>query len=178
MSETVDAINRHTMKGVDPQGETRPVAVDTQGAPFVTGYIQPVGPVPITGIGTGAAYASGDAFGGKITITVPVRGIISNLWFFDYDDEGLAKELVLFSSDFTATADNSAFALLDADLKNCIGVINVDLFYNFTNNQIGNANPALAYFAPEGRLYGQWVTRGADNIATGALPDFLLAVAE
>ena len=32
MSETVEAINQHTMKGVDPQGETRPVAVNVDGS--------------------------------------------------------------------------------------------------------------------------------------------------
>ena len=134
--------------------------------------------IDIGGIGTGAAYASGDAFGGLNVVDVPVQGIISNVWFFDKDDEGLAKEIVLFDRPFQPTADNSAFAPLDDDLSDCVGVINIDLFYNYSLNQVGNANPALLYHAPLGKLWFQSVTRGADNIAAGSVPQIRFGITE
>lgn len=131
---------------------------------------------PIPGIGTGSAYTSGDAFGTKFTLAVPNEGTIASVIFRDYDDEGLGKEIVLFSENFTQTTDNDAFAPTDIDLVSCIGVISIVSFYNFSANQVGMATPALYYVAPKGLLYGQVVTRGADNIAAGAIPDFTLVI--
>jgi len=131
----------------------------------------------IEGIGVAAAYATADAFGGRLVIPVPVEGTICTVVFHDYDDEGITKELVLFNDEFTATADNSAFAVSDADMRNCVGVISIVTYFNFGSNQIGQATPALFYIAPKGLLYGQFVTRGTDNIAAGAIPDFTMVVA-
>ena len=132
--------------------------------------------VQVPGIGTGAAYAAADAFGVKFSFTVPVKGTIINVIFQDLDDEGLDKELNIFNRDFTETADNAAFAPSDDDLLNCIGVANIDTWYNFANNQIGMAYPALGYVAPTGLLYAQLLTRGADNIASGAIPKIFLVI--
>lgn len=133
--------------------------------------------VTVPGIGTAAAYATGDAFGTKFAIDVPEDGTITNVMFLDYDDEGIDKELLLFSEDFAPTADNAAFAVSDADLSKCVGPIPITRWLNYANNQVGYATPALSYHAPTGKLYGQLVTRGADNIAAGAIPDLLLVVA-
>ena len=127
-------------------------------------------------VGTAAPYASGDAFGTMITFNVPKQGTISNVVFLDYDDEGLNKELVLFNGRFTHTADNSAFAVSDADLARCIGVAYINTWSNFDANQIGQAVPALSYVAPGGKLYAQLVTRGADNIAVGSIPQLFVVV--
>ena len=110
------------------------------------------------------------------TIPVPTEGTIASVVFLDYDDEGLQKDFALFSQTFTATADNSAFAVSDADLENCIGFITVSNFSNFGNNQVGVALPALYYVVPQGILYCQVVTRGVDNIAVGAVPEFFMVI--
>ena len=133
---------------------------------------------PVSGIGTGVAYTSGDAFGTTIYLKVPKEGTITNVIFLDYDDEGLDKELVLFSGLFTETADNAAFAVSDADLSKCVGVINIATWHNFGNNQVGLATPALGYHVPGGILYAQMVTRGVDNIAADAIPDIIVVVSQ
>ena len=130
----------------------------------------------VPGIGTGAAYASGDAFGTRMVFHVPVEGTISNVVFFDKDDEGFDKELVLFDREFEQTADNSAFAPTDSELQKCVGVCFIDQWSNFSANQIGQAFPALSYVAPEGILYAQIVTRGVDNIAADNIPQIYLVI--
>lgn len=132
--------------------------------------------VAIPGIGISVAYTAADAFGTKFAFNVPREGTISTVVFHDYDDEGLTKEIVLFSSDFTGTGDNAAFAPSDLDLLKCVGVISIGTFYNFSVNQIGIATPALYYVAPGKRLYGQVVTRGADNIAVDSIPTFTMVI--
>lgn len=147
-----------------------------KGETYVASRTIKIEPVTIPGIGTAAAYASGDAFGTSFRFAVPPMGIIANAVFIDLDDEGVNKELVLFSRAFTATADNSAFAVSDADLVNCVGVLSVDTWYNFGNNQLGIATPMMAYEAQTGYLWCQIVTRGADNIAAGSIPIVYLMV--
>ena len=163
------------IRGVGPTGSPLDISVTALGDVFVDGrvyrWLQ-----AIPGIGTGAAYASGDAFGTSFSLSLPARGTISVVLFLDYDNEGLNKELVLFSRPVTETADNAAFAVSDAGLRFTVGVVSVEQWYGFANNQIGIANPALSYSGAEGGLYGQWVTRGADNIAAGAIPEFVVVV--
>ena len=98
--------------------------------------------------------------------------------FLDFDDEGIQKDVVLFRSDFTATADHDPFAVSDRDLAKCIGVVEVLAFVDFGNNQIGQATPALSYHAPEGILHAQIVTRGADTIAAKADPLLEMVILE
>lgn len=139
----------------------------------------PLGPTPliqIPGIGTAAAYATGDAFGVMLEIPVPIEGVIATAVFHDHDNEGIQKDLILSASPFTATADNAAFAPSDLDLTKVIGVVTFDVFTNFNANKVAVATPALYYKAPLGYLYGQFVTRGADNIAAAKLPEFFLVV--
>tara|TARA_Y100000034_G_C6727583_1_gene322167 strand:+ start:216 stop:722 length:507 start_codon:yes stop_codon:yes gene_type:complete len=164
------------IRGVDPQGRPRDVAVDNSGGVFVAGKVFKSALIPIPGIGAGAGYAAGDAFGTKFIIHVPKEGTISNVVFLDHDDEGIQKELILFSEDFTATADNSAFAVSDDDIRSLVGVVDISWYINYNANQVGQGTPALSYVAPEGRLYAQLVTRGADNIAAGAVPDLFVVV--
>ena len=122
--------------------------------------------VQIPGIGKAAAYAAGDAFGGKSTFDVPKSGIIEAVVMLDLDDEGIETELWLFGRDFDATADNSAFAPTDMDLRKLVAVISITNFANASSNQVGiNNGLSLPYAAPTGKLYCQCVTRGAPNIA-------------
>lgn len=148
-----------------------------------TSHVYQTEPLLIPGIGTGAAYAAGDAFGTKFYFTVPIEGVISNVVLLDFDDEGIQKDLVLFKEDFTATADNSAFSVSDGDLANCIGAVSVNTFYNFGANQLGTGTPAFGYNLTKAsnngntaRLWCQVVTQGADNIAAGSIPKLFLVV--
>ena len=134
----------------------------------------------IAGIGTAVAYASGDAFG---TVTLlqglPTSGIIQSLIFFDLDNEGVALELWLFRDTYTATADNAAWALTDADLVKSEGIIKVATtdYVAGSSNQVGFRDAiAKSYIAPLGILYCQWVTRGAPNIAAANIPQFALRI--
>lgn len=165
------------LKGIAPDGQPRPVRTDNDGN-LVVGPQTRTAPRPVTGIGTAAAYTTADAFGGKFALDVPVSGTILNIIFLDKDNEALNKELVLFSADFTATADNAAFAPTDADIANCIGVVAVDTWFSYNANAVGIGTPALGYIAPSGRLWGQFVTRGADNIADGSIPLFSLVISQ
>jgi hypothetical protein len=159
-----------------PSGTPIEIAGTARGEQFVTGRVYETDRQRVPGVGTGAAYLSGDAFGTMITFQVPLFGTISNVVFLDHDDEGLTKELVLFNRPFTATADNAAFAVSDGDLSYALDVVLINTFYDFTNNQMGSGTPALSYVAPLGRLYGQLVTRGADNIAAGSVPEIFFVV--
>lgn len=145
----------------------------------VVGQSFKVGPRPVEGIGTASAYADLDAFGGKLTFVVPLKGWITNAIFHDLDDEGLSKELYLFNQDFTAITDNNPFALSDADNLKIVAVITFGVFKDAGNNQIGlfKGEP-VRYHAPSGRLWGQFQTRGADNIAAGNIPQFTLYIEE
>lgn len=161
--------------GKDPQGKLRDARVSFEGSVVVEGKLWKVGPVRVPGVGAGAAYAAGDAFGTMFSFFVPVTGAtISEVTFLDYDDEGLRKDFVLFEKEFTGTADNAAFNPSDADLRSALGVVSVDVWYNFSANQIGVANPAKPISSPRGQVWCQIVTQGADNIAAGSVPEFII----
>ena len=132
--------------------------------------------VSIPGIGTAAAYAAGDAFGTIFSFPVPVNCTINNVTLLDYDDEGIRKDLVIFKAPFVPTADNAAFAPSDADLASCLGVLSIDLQFNFANNQVGMTQNPISFVAPRGEVWCQLVTQGADNIAAGAIPDIIVVV--
>ena len=137
-----------------------------------------VGPYQVPGLTLGGAYAANDAFGGMFTIDVPKFGTITDLVFYDLDDEGLNKDVVLFTRSFTPTANDAAIALRDDELRYSIGAISVISWTDLLDNQLGRATPALSYVAPQGKLWGQWVTRGADNIAAGSEPLFALVIGQ
>jgi len=77
---------------------------------------------------TAGAYSSLDAVGGKLEFedartAFSAKGTITRANISDKGKQDAHLYLVLFSEDFTATADNAAFAVSDADLLNVIGVI-------------------------------------------------------
>lgn len=128
----------------------------------------------IPGIGTGAAYTSGDAFGTGFWIDVPKMGIIESCTFLDLDNEGLAKTVLFFKTAVSTTADNGAFAPTSADLSSGtpiqINIVAGD-YVTFSANQMATVTGIqLPYEAPLNRLWVRLVTRGADNIAAGAIP--------
>ena len=132
---------------------------------FYTGYIE------VPGITAAAAHAAGDALGDKFTFDVPISGTITVAVLLDKDDEGIELDLVLFTNDFTATADDSAFAISDVDLENFLTTITFATFKNYANNQTSAAAAlGLDYLAPKRKLWAQVVTRGASTIAAANMP--------
>lgn len=119
-------------------------------------------------IGT-VAYTANDAVGGTLTFANPVRavnkgGLIKTALLIDDDKEDAATDLVLFSAAFTATPDADAFDVTDADLENCIGVIQFGTadYHDFNDNSIAVIQNVDLAFTASGTssLYGQLVTRG------------------
>lgn len=132
--------------------------------------------VEVPGIATASAYTAADAFGTKIIFHDVFRpgknsGTIVGAFFIDKDDEGLQKDLVLFARDFTHTADHDEFAISDQDLTSMRAGISITTYFNFANNQFGQAwNTGIWIKADGPDLYAQIVTQGADNIAAGSIP--------
>lgn len=159
------------------------VQVDQNRLPPVAGETRLIGPYQIPGIGTGAAYADGDAFGTVLQFHDCFRpercsGTIVAVLFFDLDDEGVNKDIPFFIQPITATADNSAFAPSDIDLLAWRGTISISSYNNWGNNQAGqDVTTRLWIKSDSPHLWTQIVTRGADNIAAGAIPWIALVVA-
>lgn len=77
---------------------------------------------------TAGAYSALDAVGGKLEFTDVVtpysnHGHVVRAQLSDKAKQNALLYLVLFSEDFTATADNAAFAVSNADLLNVVAVI-------------------------------------------------------
>jgi hypothetical protein len=67
---------------------------------------------------------------------------------------------------FTASAINDPFDPSDTDILNTIGVFLVDTAHAFADSMIGiEDNIQHAYWAPEGKMYGQLITRGTPTPA-------------
>ena len=77
---------------------------------------------------TAGAYSALDAVGGKmefedVRTAFDNAGHIVQAHLSDKGKQNALLYLVLFSQDFTATADNAAFAVSDADLLNIVAVL-------------------------------------------------------
>ena len=145
----------------------------TLGGPYVTP------PMTVPGLTTGSAYAANDAFGTLFWYDVPKRGVINAAFYYDLDNEKIAKEFVLSPVMFTPTANDSAFAPVGGEIKNfiTIRITAGDFGTGFNANAIGQVSGlGIPYVAPEGRLWCQLITRGVDNIAAGSLPRVALAI--
>lgn len=154
-----------------PVSEGDPLPVQVVGSVQGTGLTYVTDAIVIPGIGTGAGYAAGDAVGTRLEIPNATRGeartgILHGAVLYDLDDEGIELDLVLFRESFTPTADNSPFAVSDADLLKCIGSITFNTFKDFGNNQMSTLSGIGLPFRTVGTsLYLQAVTRGTPNIA-------------
>ena len=77
---------------------------------------------------TAGAYSALDAVGGKLEFEDACSpfdntGCICQAHISDKGKQNALLYLVLFSEDFTETADNAAFAVSDADLLNVVAVL-------------------------------------------------------
>jgi hypothetical protein len=135
-------------------------------------------PLPVTLIArvtqtptvTAGAYAAGDAVGGLLTFANAVRvsggsGEILSCTIYDLSQQRPSLELVLFDRTFTNVADNAVFDPTDADLANCIGVISINSWANFSDNAIATVSAVGLGIVLNGTsLFGQLVTRTAPTL--------------
>lgn len=155
---------------------------EAQSVEIANGFMPPVSgqtilrEYEIPGIGTGSAYADGEAFGTAFTLHDLFRaekcsGTIVGAYLHDLDDEGLRVDVPLFVHPIASTTDNNAFAPSDAELVTCRAVVPITEFFNWSSNQFGQAtNLGIWIKAESPNLYTQLVIRGAANIAAGAIP--------
>lgn len=158
---------------------SHPMPVElTTSIPLVRIVQTPLTAVP--GITAADALDAGDQMGAVIRFgNIPNTGIIREIRYFDPDNEGIDKELWLFSGPPTLAASDAAFSLADADLYNVVGMFIISTWRSAANGQIGfTANTPCVYKLPEGgtTLYGALKTYGADNIAASVDPRIQLAI--
>lgn len=138
--------------------------------------------VDVPGIGTGAAYADGDTFGNLIELRGAFNDdkrsgtIVSAVWH-DHDNERINKDISVWASRITQTADNAAFAPSDADLQSARGVFQISAWSAWSSIAVGTeANIGLWVQSHSPSLWVQVITRGADNIAANKIPVLVLSI--
>ena len=101
---------------------------------------------------TAGAYSAGDAVGGKMEfrdVCSPYKNTaaIVQAHIKDNAKQNAKLWLVLFDRDFTATADNAAFTISDADLLNVVMALEFAVadYVSFANNSIALMDPANYY---------------------------------
>ncbi len=126
---------------------------------------------------TAGAYSANDAVGGKLIFSGAGNqksgsGFIHGLTIIDISQVKAALRLRLFDRNFTAVADNAAFALSDADAKHCIAIIAsstyVDNAATSSIYTVAFSNP-IAYRCYGGNsLYGQLECTATPTYSTTA----------
>jgi hypothetical protein len=98
---------------------------------------------------TAGAYSSLDAVGSKLEfedVCTPFNntGAVVQAHIKDNAKQNALLYLVLFDRDFTATADNDAFTVSDADLLNMVMVLEFAVadYIDFASNSIALVDPA------------------------------------
>jgi hypothetical protein len=98
---------------------------------------------------TAGAYSALDAVGSKMEfedVCTPFSntGAIVQAHIKDNAKQNALLYLVLFDRDFTATADNAAFTVSDADLLNCVCVLEFAAakYISFADNSMAMVEPA------------------------------------
>ena len=121
----------------------------------------------VTGVISGAAYADGDALGTRFTVSVPTAGTIRTVLLTDMDKEALSVSMLMFDKAFDGGTDNAAFDLTDNDREAWVGSLSVTNFESLNDNALGLARGAWDYVAPQGQIWIQALTRGAQNLSAG-----------
>lgn len=131
-------------------------------------------------VSTSPAYTAKDAVGGLLTFANAVRisggaGQLLTVTVIDNSQQRPSLELVLFDRTFTNSTDNAIFAPSDADLANCIGVVSVNSWADFSTNSIATVSAVGLGFVLNGTsLFGQLLTRGTPTFV--ATTDIIVAV--
>jgi hypothetical protein len=156
--------------------DSRPLAVEQQGAVTVTGEITARSnsiTISQTPTITAGAYSAGDAVGGLLTFAGAARvagdgGVIKHVLIQDNAGQDVELELWLFNATFTAMADNAPWAPSTADLLNKVAIISTadgDWFAAGTPS-VARVECSQAYHCEGGTsLFGQLVTRGTPTFA-------------
>ena len=115
---------------------------------------------------TAGAYSANDAVGGQmefVDICTASSNIakLKNVVITDKGAQDAKLYLVLFSEDFTATADNAEFDPSDSDLLNVVAVIEIAAtdYFDFKDNSVAiktiSGSPAVELVEGGTSLYGQ-----------------------
>ena len=127
----------------------------------------------IPGIGTAAAYAALDGFGTELRIPdVPTHWMLTQIDYFDPDDEGLLMRVWLANETLGVTsADNDALVIPDANLRRLRGApVAISAYGDANTGQIGSVTSIdRLMYTPTG-LFVQMQSGDVPNIAAGALP--------
>jgi len=135
---------------------------------------------------TAGAYSANDVVGGQQTFTSAVQAghrtaVLQSLVLIDYAKQEAEMDLLLFDQQISTIADNAAEAITDADMANCIGIINIaatDYTTNANNSVATVNNIGLLLKGGIGvatTIYGYLVTRGTPTY--GSTADLILKAA-
>ena len=161
-------ITRARLYGVTEYGDDQRVRVSRDGAVLSGPRIFATPWTIVPGIGAGVAYADKDAFGTLFLFDpVPKSGIIMTALMTDIDSEDINVDLFLFNAEITTGTDNSAFNQNAFELTAYEGIVTLATRKNASTMYGNNDNLHKAYVAPEGKLWVQAVARGAIDIAAG-----------
>jgi len=128
--------------------------------------------IPQTPTVTVGAYTAGDAVGGLLTFANAAReagsgGVVKDLLIIDDAGQDVEMELWLFSSTFTAMADNAAWAPSEANLRKLVGIVSTadGAWFEAGTPSVARVEASQEYTAVGTSLYGQLVTRGTPTFA-------------
>lgn len=95
-------------------------------------------------ISSGVAYTSGDAVGGKMVFSKATdqkrTALLASVVILDKAKQNSSLDLVCYSGDFTATADNAAYAVSDADNTKAVVAVSIP---NTSYIDIGGSSLAI-----------------------------------
>lgn len=122
---------------------------------------------------TAGAYSAADAVGQKLQFSGVCNaeggsGFIFGITIIDKAQIKAALTLFLFDRDFTAVADNAAFAISDADLEHCVAVIPSGTYKDVAaTGSVYTAALAvpIAFEAHSRSLYGQLLATATPTYA-------------
>jgi hypothetical protein len=127
----------------------------------------------VTPVISTSAYTSGDALGGKFTLSGAANGgksTLKSIVLRDKSNQKIACDLLLFKADFTETADNAAIAVSAADLLNLVGHVSLVAgdFISVSGSARAVATKTainLPVSSADNNIYAQFVTRGTPTYA-------------
>ena len=126
------------------------------------------------------AYTADDALGGKLTFSDVVRdvgnltkrsGLLHSIKITDAAKQKAAMDLILFSADFTATADADAMDIIPADQPKVIHIVSIAPgdYSDFVRCSVATlANLSIPVKLATAHLYAQLVVRGTPTYAAAS----------
>jgi len=119
-------------------------------------------------VSTTPAYAAKDAVGALLTFANAARAsggsiLLQSVQIIDKSDshQDAPLDVVLFDRTFTAPTDNAIFAPTDAEMANCVGVVPMYSWADFSVNSVATNNSVGLEIVLNGTdLFGALVTRG------------------